>query len=408
MNTNNYYIELEKRYGAQNYHPLPVVLQQGKGIHVWDVEGKRYFDYLSAYSAINQGHNHPYIVEAMKVQLEKLCLVSRAFHSDQLGRYAQYITSLFGYDRVLPMNSGAEGVETAIKLCRKWGYIRKGIPINQSKIVFASGNFHGRTLGVISASVDPDSTGNYGPFLPGYLIIPYNDIEALQRVVEDPHVAAFVVEPIQGEAGVIVPDQGYLMRASEICSNHNVLFVADEIQTGLGRTGRLLCCDYEKVRPDVLILGKALSGGMYPVSAVLADDEVMLTIGPGEHGSTYGGNPLACVIAIASLEVIENEDLSANSLHMGDHFRNGLNTIQEENPLIREVRGKGLLNAIELEDDPESTTAWDLCLRMMHHGLLAKPTHGNIIRFAPPLVIRKDELDEGLEIIRTSIREIVK
>ncbi|HLT94173.1 MAG TPA: ornithine--oxo-acid transaminase, partial [Membranihabitans sp.] len=269
MNTNNYYIELEKRYGAQNYHPLPVVLQQGKGIHVWDVEGKRYFDYLSAYSAINQGHNHPYIVEAMKVQLEKLCLVSRAFHSDQLGRYAQYITSLFGYDKVLPMNSGAEGVETAIKLCRKWGYIRKGIPINQSKIVFASGNFHGRTLGVISASVDPDSTGNYGPFLPGYLIIPYNDIEALQRVVDDPHVAAFVVEPIQGEAGVIVPDQGYLMRASEICSNHNVLFVADEIQTGLGRTGRLLCCDYEKVRPDVLILGKALSGGMYPVSAVL-------------------------------------------------------------------------------------------------------------------------------------------
>lgn len=406
MKNNQYYIDLETRHGAHNYHPLPVVLQRGKGIHVWDVEGRQYFDYLSAYSAVNQGHNHPYIVSAMKNQLDQLSLVSRAFHSDQLGLYAQYITGLFGYDKVLPMNSGAEGVETAIKLCRKWGYKKKSIPTNQSKIIFVSGNFHGRTLGVISASVDSDSTAEFGPFVPGYEVIPFDDLAALEEAVKDPNAAGFVVEPIQGEAGVKVPSEGYLKEAALLCRKHDVLFIADEIQTGLGRTGRMLCCDHEKVRPDILILGKALSGGLYPVSAVLADDEIMLTIQPGEHGSTYGGNPLACATALAALEVLHMENLPENARVMGDLFRSGLLEIQKTNPLIREVRGKGLLNAIELDADPDSSTAWDLCITMMNHGLLAKPTHGNMIRFAPPLIIGQDDLEKGLEIIHQSIRSL--
>lgn len=406
MKNNGYFIDLESQYGAHNYHPLPVVLQRGKGVEVWDVEDKRYFDYLSAYSAVNQGHNHPDIVAAMQHQLNNLSLVSRAFHSDQMALFTRYITELFGYDKVLPMNTGAEGVETAIKLCRKWGYMRKGIPVNEAKIIFAAGNFHGRTLGVISASIDPDTTGGFGPFVPGYKIIPYNDTTALEAVASDPDVAGFLIEPIQGEAGVLVPDEGYLWRASEICRNHNVLFIADEIQTGLARTGRRLCCDHENVRPDILILGKALSGGLYPVSAVLADDEIMLTIRPGEHGSTYGGNPLACATAMAALEVIQKENLAENAQRLGEVFRTQLHRLKSEFPIIKTIRGKGLLNAIELDDDPESQTAWDLCIRMMQNGLLAKPTHGNIIRFAPPLIINEDQLTEGLEIIGRSLQEI--
>lgn len=406
MKNNGYFIDLESQYGAHNYHPLPVVLQRGKGVEVWDVEGKRYFDYLSAYSAVNQGHNHPDIVAAMQHQLNNLSLVSRAFHSDQMALFTRYITELFGYDKVLPMNTGAEGVETAIKLCRKWGYMRKGIPVNEAKIIFAAGNFHGRTLGVISASIDPDTTGGFGPFVPGYKIIPYNDTAALEAAASDPDVAGFLIEPIQGEAGVLVPDEGYLWRASEICRNHNVLFIADEIQTGLARTGRRLCCDHENVRPDILILGKALSGGLYPVSAVLADDEIMLTIRPGEHGSTYGGNPLACATAMAALEVIQKENLAENAQRLGEVFRTQLHRLKSEFPIIKTIRGKGLLNAIELDDDPESQTAWDLCIRMMQNGLLAKPTHGNIIRFAPPLIINEDQLTEGLEIIGRSLQEI--
>lgn len=406
MKNNGYFIDLESQYGAHNYHPLPVVLQRGKGVEVWDVEDKRYFDYLSAYSAVNQGHNHPDIVAAMQHQLNNLSLVSRAFHSDQMALFTRYITELFGYDKVLPMNTGAEGVETAIKLCRKWGYMRKGIPVNEAKIIFAAGNFHGRTLGVISASIDPDTTGGFGPFVPGYKIIPYNDTAALEAAASDPDVAGFLIEPIQGEAGVRVPDEGYLWRASEICRNHNVLFIADEIQTGLARTGRRLCCDHENVRPDILILGKALSGGLYPVSAVLADDEIMLTIRPGEHGSTYGGNPLACATAMAALEVIQKENLAENAQRLGEVFRTQLHRLKSEFPIIKTIRGKGLLNAIELDDDPESQTAWDLCIRMMQNGLLAKPTHGNIIRFAPPLIINEDQLTEGLEIIGRSLQEI--
>lgn len=403
-----YYIDLESQYGAHNYHPLPVVLSRGEGVRVWDVEDKEYYDFLSAYSAVNQGHNHPVIVSALQQQLSKLSLVSRAFHSDQLGRFAQYMTGLFGYDKVLPMNTGAEAVETAIKLCRKWGYEKKGIHVNQAKIVFAAGNFHGRTLGVISASVDRDATGGFGPYMPRYHIIPYNDPLALKEAVQDPDVAGFLVEPIQGEAGVNVPDEGYLSQVSAICKEQNVLFIADEIQTGLGRTGRMLCCDHENVRPDILILGKALSGGLYPVSAVLADDEVMLTIQPGEHGSTYGGNPLACATAMVALEVLQKEKMPENALKMGAIFRAGLLEIQKDYPLISEVRGKGLLNAIELNVDPESSAAWDLCLRMMDHGLLAKPTHGNIIRFSPPLIIDEEQLREALSIIRQSLDNLEK
>lgn len=400
------YIDLENQYGAHNYHPLPVVLTRGEGVKVWDVEGKSYYDYLSAYSAVNQGHNHPEIVAALQLQLSKLSLVSRAFHSDQLGLYAQSISRLFGYDKVLPMNTGAEAVETAIKLCRKWGYDKKGIPVNRGKIIFASGNFHGRTLGVISASVDPDTTGGFGPFVPGYHIIPYNDMGALKKAMQDPDVAGFLVEPIQGEAGVIVPEEGYMSQAAAICKENHVLLIADEIQTGLGRTGQMLCCDHENVRPDIVILGKALSGGLYPVSAVLADDEVMLCIQPGEHGSTYGGNPLACATAIAALEVLQKEKLPENALKLGVVFRAGLREIQRIYPLIKEVRGKGLLNAIELGADPSSTTAWDLCILMMENGLLAKPTHGNIIRFSPPLIIEEEQLREGISIIRRSLEDM--
>lgn len=409
MKKNNaYYIGLEQRFGAHNYEPLPVVLNRGEGVYVWDVEDNKYLDFLSAYSAVNQGHNHPKIVHAMTKQICRLSLVSRAFHSDQLGLYAEYITSLLKYDKVLPMNSGAEGVETALKLCRKWGYEKKGIPENQAKFIFASGNFHGRTLGVISASTDPVTTRGFGPFVPGYKLVPFGDPEALAEAAAEPGVAGIIIEPIQGEAGVRVPEEGYLKKVREICTRHNILMIADEIQTGLGRTGRMLCCDHEEVRPDILILGKALSGGLYPVSAVLADDEIMLCIRPGEHGSTYGGNPLACAVAIAALRVITEEDLAEKAEESGIFFRAGLHEIRREFDLIREVRGKGLLNAIELSTEPESSAARDLCLEMMRNGLLAKPTHGNIIRFAPPLVITQAQLARGLDIIRSSLRKITQ
>lgn len=397
---NNYYIELESKHGAHNYEPLPVVLEKGEGVFLWDVEGKKYLDFLSAYSAVNQGHNHPAIVRALTDQVSRLSLVSRAFHSDQLGVYSQYITQMFGYDKVLPMNSGAEAVETAIKICRKWAYEKKNISRDKAKIIFARGNFHGRTLGVISASTDPDTTTGFGPFLPGYEVIPYDDLEALESALKDPDVAGFLVEPIQGEAGVIVPAEGYLSQAEKLCKEHEVLFIADEIQTGLGRTGKMLCCDYEDVRPDILILGKALSGGLYPVSAVLADDEIMLCIRPGEHGSTYGGNPLAARIAMAALDVIREENLVDRAFKLGNIFREKLNEVKQNHSLIADVRGKGLLNAIELNDSEESSTAWEVCVKMMENGLLAKPTHGNKIRFAPPLVITEEQLSQGIDIIR--------
>lgn len=397
---NNYYIELESKHGAHNYEPLPVVLEKGEGVFLWDVEGKKYLDFLSAYSAVNQGHNHPAIVRALTDQVSRLSLVSRAFHSDQLGVYSQYITQMFGYDKVLPMNSGAEAVETAIKICRKWAYEKKNISRDKAKIIFARGNFHGRTLGVISASTDPDTTTGFGPFLPGYEVIPYDDLEALESALKDPDVAGFLVEPIQGEAGVIVPAEGYLSQAEKLCKEHEVLFIADEIQTGLGRTGKMLCCDYEDVRPDILILGKALSGGLYPVSAVLADDEIMLCIRPGEHGSTYGGNPLAARIAMAALDVIREENLVDRAFKLGNIFREKLNEVKQNHSLIADVRGKGLLNAIELNDSEESSTAWEVCVKMMENGLLAKPTHGNKIRFAPPLVITEEQLNQGIDIIR--------
>lgn len=397
---NNYYIELESKHGAHNYEPLPVVLEKGEGVFLWDVEGKKYLDFLSAYSAVNQGHNHPAIVRALTDQVSRLSLVSRAFHSDQLGVYSQYITQMFGYDKVLPMNSGAEAVETAIKICRKWAYEKKNISRDKAKIIFARGNFHGRTLGVISASTDPDTTTGFGPFLPGYEVIPYDDLEALESALKDPDVAGFLVEPIQGEAGVIVPAEGYLSQAEKLCKEHEVLFIADEIQTGLGRTGKMLCCDYEDVRPDILILGKALSGGLYPVSAVLADDEIMLCIRPGEHGSTYGGNPLAARIAMAALDVIREENLVDRAFKLGNIFREKLNEVKQKHSLIADVRGKGLLNAIELNDSEESSTAWEVCVKMMENGLLAKPTHGNKIRFAPPLVITEEQLSQGIDIIR--------
>lgn len=397
---NNYYIELESKHGAHNYEPLPVVLEKGEGVFLWDVEGKKYLDFLSAYSAVNQGHNHPAIVRALTDQVSRLSLVSRAFHSDQLGVYSQYITQMFGYDKVLPMNSGAEAVETAIKICRKWAYEKKNISRDKAKIIFARGNFHGRTLGVISASTDPDTTTGFGPFLPGYEVIPYDDLEALESALKDPDVAGFLVEPIQGEAGVIVPAEGYLSQAEKLCKEHEVLFIADEIQTGLGRTGKMLCCDYEDVRPDILILGKALSGGLYPVSAVLADDEIILCIRPGEHGSTYGGNPLAARIAMAALDVIREENLVDRAFKLGNIFREKLNEVKQKHSLIADVRGKGLLNAIELNDSEESSTAWEVCVKMMENGLLAKPTHGNKIRFAPPLVITEEQLSQGIDIIR--------
>lgn len=398
-----HFLELEEKYSAHNYHPLPVVLEKGKGVFVWDVDGKQYFDFLSGYSAVNQGHCHPKIIDALIEQSQKLTLTSRAFYSNLLGEYAEFITSYFGYDKVLPMNTGVEAVETAIKLCRRWGYTVKGIKENNAKIIVCSENFHGRTSTVISFSTDPSSFGKFGPFMPGFLVVPFNDLDALSIALQDPNVAGFLVEPIQGEAGVKVPDEGYLSKAKQYCADANVLFIGDEIQTGLCRTGKLLACDHENVRPDILILGKALSGGTIPVSAVLADDEIMLTIKPGEHGSTYGGNPLACKVAIAALEVLRDEKMADNAERMGELLRNGLEALQS--PLIKLVRGKGLLNAIVI-DHPNKDAAWELCLKMRDNGLLAKPTHGDKIRFAPPLIITEDQIEEAVGIIKKSLEEL--
>ena len=403
--TSNDLMALEDKHGAHNYHPLPVVLSKGEGVYVWDVEGKQYFDFLSAYSAVNQGHCHPKIIGALKEQAEVLTLTSRAFYNSVLGEYTQYITSLFGYDRVLPMNTGVEGGETAIKLCRKWAYKVKGIEENKAKILFAENNFWGRTLAAVSSSTDPTAYGDYGPYLPGFEIIPYNDLDALEEALKDPNVAGFMVEPIQGEAGVVVPEDGYLKKAYEMCQSKNVLFIADEVQTGIARTGRLVCCDHEGFKPDVLILGKALSGGVFPVSAVLTSDEVMLTIHPGEHGSTFGGNPLACKVAMAALEVVQEEKLSENAEYLGQVFRDRMNNFIATTDLVELVRGKGLLNAIVINDSPDSSTANEICLALKENGLLAKPTHGNIIRFAPPLVITEEQLNACCDIIEQTIRE---
>jgi ornithine--oxo-acid transaminase len=401
-------IALEEKYGAQNYHPLPVVLSRGEGVYVWDIEGNKYYDFLSAYSAVNQGHCHPKIVEALKTQAEKLTLTSRAFHNDMLGKYEKYITEYFGFDKVLPMNTGAEAVETAIKLARKWGYEKKGIHSNQAKIIVCQNNFHGRTITIISASNDPVATENFGPFTPGINSIRYDDINALQEVLNDENVAAFLVEPIQGEAGVSVPDENYLGEAYKLCKEKNVLFIADEVQTGVARTGRLLAIDYANIKPDVLILGKALSGGVFPVSAVLADNHIMEVIRPGNHGSTFGGNPLACSVAIAALEVVEEENLAKNAFDLGELFRSEIQKLIDNSDLVRLVRGKGLLNAIVINDTEDSSTAWDICMCLKENGLLAKPTHGNIIRFAPPLVMTKDEMLDCLSIISRTIKQFEK
>ena len=397
------YIQLEEEFGAHNYHPLPVVLKKGKGVYVWDVDDKKYFDFLSAYSAVNQGHCHPKIINALMEQASKLTLTSRAFYNDVLGEYEKFVTDFFGYDRLLPMNTGVEGGETAIKLARKWAYLNKGIPKNKAKIIFVEGNFWGRTLAAISSSNDPLSTKDFGPFMPGYEIIPYNDIDALKIALNDPHVAAFMVEPIQGEAGVVVPDENYLIDAFNLCKKSNVLFIADEVQTGIARTGKLLCCDHHGFKPDILILGKALSGGVFPVSAVLSSDEIMLTIKPGEHGSTFGGNPLGCKVATAALKVVKDEDLCQNAELMGIHFRKKINDYIKNSNAIKLIRGKGLLNAIVINDSEESDTAWNICLKLKENGLLAKPTHGNIIRFAPPLTIVKSEMNQAINIIIDSI-----
>ncbi len=398
-----YYLEQEEKFGAHNYHPLPVVLNKGEGVFLWDIEGKRYYDFLSGYSAVNQGHCHPKIIAALVEQAKKLTLTSRAFHSDLLGEYEQYITQLFGYDKVLPMNTGVEAVETAIKLTRRWGYKVKGITTDAAKIIVCEGNFHGRTSTVISFSNDASARAMFGPYMPGFVVIPYNNLEALQEALKDETVAGFLVEPIQGEAGVVVPDDGYLSAAYQLCKEENVLFIADEIQTGLARTGMMLACDYEDVHPDILILGKALSGGVLPVSAVLADDEIMLTIGPGEHGSTYGGNPLACKVAIASLEVLLNEQMAQNAAELGIYFREEIKKLNS--PFIKKVRGKGLLNAIIIEHEKEEA-AWELCLSLKENGLLAKPTHGDKIRFAPPLVITKKQIDECVAILHKSLKNL--
>jgi ornithine--oxo-acid transaminase len=395
-------MDLEDKYGAHNYHPVPVVLERGEGVYVWDVDGKRYYDFLSAYSAVNQGHCHPRIVKAMTSQAQKLTLTSRAFYNSLLGEYEKFITAYFGYDKVLPMNTGVEADETALKLARRWAYDVKGVPENKAKLVFAKGNFMGRTLGVISASNDPSSYTGFGPFMPGYELVDYNDLKALENAIKDPNTAAFVVEPIQGEAGVIVPDEGYLKGVRALCTKYNVLFVADEVQTGLARTGKLLACDHEDVKPDILVLGKALSGGLMPVSAVLASDEIMLTIKPGEHGSTYGGNPLACAVAIEALKVLKEEKLAENSETLGQLFREEMNKLKNETDLITIVRGKGLFNAIVIREK-NGKTAWDVCIKFAELGLLAKPTHGDIIRFAPPLVITKEQLMDCVAIIRKAI-----
>jgi len=396
-------IALEDKYGAHNYHPLPVVLSKGEGVYVWDAEGKRYYDFLSAYSAVNQGHCHPKIVKALVDQASTLALTSRAFYNDVLGEYEQYITNYFGFDKVLPMNSGAEAVETALKLTRKWGYEKKDIAENEAKIIVCENNFHGRTTTIISFSNDPDARKNFGPYTPGFVKIPYNDIAALEKALNDKNVAGFLVEPIQGEAGVYVPDEGYLTKAYDLCKANNVLFVADEVQTGIARTGKLLAVDHENVKPDVLILGKAISGGAYPVSAVLANDAIMEVIKPGEHGSTYGGNPIAAKVAIAALEVVKEEKLAENANELGELFRAEMNQLIQETDLVKSVRGKGLLNAIIVNDTEDSTTAWDICIQLRDNGLLAKPTHGNIIRFAPPLVMTKEQLKECVAIIKKTI-----
>ena len=401
-------MQLEDRFGAHNYHPMPVVLQRGQGVMVWDVENKPYFDFLSAYSAVNQGHCHPKIVQAMIDQATKLTLTSRAFYSDQLGTCEKFLCEYFGYDKVLMMNSGAEGGETALKLTRKWAYKVKGIAQDQAKTVFAAGNFWGRTIAAISSSTDPSSYSDYGPLLKGYEIIPYNDLEALAEVLKDPNVAGFMVEPIQGEAGVVVPDEGYLRKAYEMCKAKNVLFIADEVQTGIARTGKRLACDHEGFKPDILILGKALSGGMYPVSAVFCNNEIMLTIKPGEHGSTYGGNPLACAVTMAALKVVQDENLAENAEKMGQLFRKRMTDLMAKRPnLITKVRGKGLLNAIEVNTDEESDLAWNMCVAFKDNGLLAKPTHGNKIRFAPPLVITEAQMNEACDIIEKVILAVI-
>jgi ornithine--oxo-acid transaminase len=393
-------IQLEEKYGAHNYHPLPVVLAKGDGALVWDVDGKQYYDFLSAYSAVNQGHCHPRIIDAMVEQARTLTLTSRAFYNDKLGVYEKYMTEYFGYDKVLPMNSGAEADETALKLCRKWAYMKKGVPENQAKIIVCDGNFHGRTITIISMSSDPDAYNGYGPFTPGFVTIPYNDLPALENALEDPNVAGFLVEPIQGEAGVYVPAEGYLAKASAMCKAKNVLFIADEVQTGIARTGKLLACDHENVRPDILILGKALSGGVMPISAVLADDEIMLTIKPGEHGSTFGGNPLAAMVAIAALEVVKDEKLAERAEYLGQIFRSEMAAVKSD--MIELVRGKGLLNAIVIRPK-NGKEAWDVCMKMRDNGVLAKPTHQHIIRFAPPLVITETQLRDAIRIIIESI-----
>lgn len=396
------FIDREARYGAHNYHPLPVVLERGEGIYVWDTDGKKYFDFLSAYSAVNQGHCHPKIVKAMTDQAQKLALTSRAFYNDVLGEWEEFVTRFFGYDKVLPMNTGAEADETALKLCRKWAYMKKGVPDGKAKIIVCDGNFHGRTITIVSLSNDPESYAGYGPFTPGFIKIPYNDIPALEKALQDPDVAGFLLEPIQGEAGVFVPDEGYLKKANELCKSKNVLFIADEVQTGIARTGRLLACDHEGVHPDILVLGKAMSGGMMPVSCVLANDDIMLCIKPGEHGSTYGGNPIAARVSIAALEVVRDEKLAENAEKLGQVFRDRISKIHSD--MIELVRGKGLLNAVVIKPK-NGKTAWDVCLKLRDKGLLAKPTHQHIIRFAPPLVINKMELMEAIGIIENTIAE---
>ncbi|MFW5754754.1 MAG: ornithine--oxo-acid transaminase [Marinilabiliaceae bacterium] len=397
------YIAREEKYGAHNYHPLPVVLEKGEGIYVWDVEGKRYFDFLSAYSALNQGHCHPRIINALTEQAQRLTLTSRAFYNNVLGECEEYLSRYFGYDKVLMMNTGAEADETALKLCRKWGYEKKGIPENQAKIIVCEGNFHGRTITIVSMSADPDSYGGYGPYTPGFVTIPYSDTEALERELKDPHVAGFLVEPIQGEAGVFVPGDGFLKKAAELCKANNVLFMADEVQTGIARTGKKLACDHENVRPDVIILGKAISGGVYPVSAVLADDGIMEVFGPGTHGSTYGGNPLACKVAMEALQVVEDEKLADNAIRLGELFRQEMQKIDSE--MIEKVRGKGLLNAIVIKPR-NGKEAWDVCVALKENGLLAKPTHQHIIRFAPPLIINEEQLQEAIGIIRETLESM--
>jgi len=399
------YIAVEECYGAHNYHPIDVVIAKGKGVWVWDVEGKKYLDFLSAYSAVNQGHCHPKIIQALTDQAQLLTLTSRAFYNNCLGEYEKYITKLLGYDKVLPMNTGVEGGETAVKLARKWAYTVKGIPQYEAKIIFAEGNFWGRTLAAISSSTDPDCKNGFGPFMPGYVLIPYNDIKALEKALEDPNVAAFMVEPVQGEAGVVVPDEGYLKKAYDLCKAKNVLLICDEVQTGLGRTGKMLASDHENVKPDILILGKALSGGVMPISAALARDEIMLSIKPGEHGSTFGGNPLACKVAIASLQVLVDEKLADNADRLGKIFRDEMNKLMQKTDVITKVRGKGLLNAIVIKTTESGKTAWDVCLALKENGLLAKPTHGDIIRFAPPLVINEEELEIAVDTITKVIMQ---